>query len=846
MRPLGHNPWQYSANFELGNGRDQDINVNYNTFLSPPSARSNQFFKPGAGAFYQLPLAASNKSPRAHFSSLGNVYSSSIRNPSEANAVTEFSGHKPFTAHASFNPADARTQFSLKQTNFGTTGSFVPLILNNEPQRSYAKPLPPLNDNLPENFAYYHIGNEARGKFERDQFQPLVSTPRPVQQQLSLHQPARPQAPVYYLEKPSKGVVATTPKSQYVQFSTVGGFYNNNPTAFPIIEGSKKHKNRPSGDKYGTATHRPAFQDAIVSTATPAPGREMNKNAETYYRIHGLDSPKHFRPEEGRPNQQPRPTYLKTVPVHEIKPSKSPLYSYDITTDEVKAPPQPKKPTLYLTQSSRDKEHNYKVVSQTPNYVKHLTGEKRPHATAGPQVGVDFDFNRFIHEIRESQANKAKPPPPIGKQQPQQIHQLHKEVFPPKLIGSTTPVHATKAETTTLNSDDYYYYDGEEEVKPTVTAKKHLPVTERYTPTTTKSSTPIAPKPNKESFINALKQGEGSLFTLQRPSATSEPEQEYFEYEDDDEAPNDDEPEFHYKLPPQNVSKFMPMSETAAPRPASMLATSTYRPSLSSHGTQKSPPFNRHQSTKPAAPSTVPAIIKFPDGVFETIQPMHRYANQTATRPPTRTRGQTSDAKSTTKTYTKTTKVPPPASKQTTKHTTQHATTTLRTHSFRPSGKTRGQTNIPAKSKWNVTKAPKSQQPQRPNSLKKNLWDLDERLPNRYFPSARAELIFNRLRICGLCRVESSSTVPEGNRNYYNITSHEPQNPSQYNTYFSVYDEEAQEDADLYRDGKSHLSIVRRETLSYKRLLSFCQIIRRNTIAIRRPSTCKPLTGQAR
>lgn len=159
LRPLGHNPWQYSTNFDLGDGRDQDINVNYNTFLSPPSARANQFFKPGSSAFYQLPLAASSKSPRAHFSSLGNVYSSSIRNPSEANAVTEFSGLKPFTAHASFNPSDARTHFNLKQTNFGTTGSFVPLILNNEPQRSFAKPLPPLNDNLPENFAYYHIGN---------------------------------------------------------------------------------------------------------------------------------------------------------------------------------------------------------------------------------------------------------------------------------------------------------------------------------------------------------------------------------------------------------------------------------------------------------------------------------------------------------------------------------------------------------------------------------------------------------------------------------------------------------------------------------------------------------------
>lgn len=54
-------------------------------------------------------------------------------------------------------------------------------------------------------------------------------------------------------------------------------------------------------------------------------------------------------------------------------------------------------------------------------------------------------------------------------------------------------------------------------------------------------------------------------------------------------------------------------------------------------------------------------------------------------------------------------------------------------------------------------------------------------------------------------RVESSSslpTAPEGNRNYYNATNNqEYNNPTQYNSYFSVYDDEA-EDSDLYRDGK--------------------------------------------
>ena len=55
-------------------------------------------------------------------------------------------------------------------------------------------------------------------------------------------------------------------------------------------------------------------------------------------------------------------------------------------------------------------------------------------------------------------------------------------------------------------------------------------------------------------------------------------------------------------------------------------------------------------------------------------------------------------------------------------------------------------------------------------------------------------------------RVESSSqlpSAPESNRNYYNATSNqEYNNPTQYNSYFSVYDDEAEDTGDLYRDGK--------------------------------------------
>lgn len=52
-------------------------------------------------------------------------------------------------------------------------------------------------------------------------------------------------------------------------------------------------------------------------------------------------------------------------------------------------------------------------------------------------------------------------------------------------------------------------------------------------------------------------------------------------------------------------------------------------------------------------------------------------------------------------------------------------------------------------------------------------------------------------------RVESSSQLPSADRNYYNATNNQAyNNPTQFNSYFSVYDDEADDTGELYRDGK--------------------------------------------
>lgn len=65
----------------------------------------------------------------------------------------------------------------------------------------------------------------------------------------------------------------------------------------------------------------------------------------------------------------------------------------------------------------------------------------------------------------------------------------------------------------------------------------------------------------------------------------------------------------------------------------------------------------------------------------------------------------------------------------------------------------------------------------------------------------------------------SSSQLPSApennNRNYYNATNNqEYNNPTQFNSYFSVYDDEADDAGDLYRDGKH----------AYNHFFSFVQV----------------------
>lgn len=711
--PIGQPSWQYNSNYELANvhhepqspalgsergfARDQGISVNYNPFLVPPSSRSNQFFKNGgSNEFFNL-------------SPFRNTYTS-VKGV-QSNAVTEFNSHKPFTVHTSFQLDDAPAQHSGKHTNkegFTPSEPFYPAVAQ-KPQT----PVRATADNLPDNFSYYHIGNPG-GKSERDSFQH-----RPVQQAQQPQAPRlpQPQAPIYYLNKPVKLLSASTPKNHYIQFSTVGGFFNNNPTVFAPIDNQKKQKMRLSTEKYDIVTHRPIYRDPASIPVREQP----NINDNSHYEIHDVDQP-YIRPNAAhRPTSTPSssPFYSKDVAGNANGNEKDPaakLYTYHVTTEEIKIPLSNQNKGFFITPNSKPNEAHLKVITNKPNFAQPSTPDK--HLTNKRPSGHDITANRFVENIRDSHRTQITKP-----QQGLHTQQLPNDFVRPNKV-STSTVQNFKPETSSLgDADDYYYYDEEDtkistpKKRPNQVDQTTYRIDQRYTPTTTKTTAPTTVKVAKD---NNHFQYQNQFELKPRPPKIQPLTQEYIEYDDDEEYDddvNDDQNEFKYKLPPVNVSKFMPMSETAAPRPAYQ-TTTTSRPKLSS---------TTRKYGKPHVASVVPAIIKFPEDIFQGVRPMNehdsnatRYLDQSTQRPYTvRTRTKPTHLPSS-KTYTLMTKTPPTRTTETTTSTT----TVSIGKPHRPYTKTRGQDNSNTN---RFTKASK-----RPNTLKKNLWELDERLPNRY------------------------------------------------------------------------------------------------------------------
>lgn len=828
--PFGQAPWPPPPpppdNFRLQNdprllqtprphhtvhfARDTDLNVNYNTFLTPPgNGRPNDYYKNDGltAAFAQLSAYGKQQqqqqqqhqvqqqrqqSHESEYNPYGNpsLYGTQANHK---NAVTEFNSPKPYTIHTSFDLSDAQTHFKTStKANAVTQFPLHPFVISNgEPKTQKPLHLTHTNspagdvDSLPENFSYFNMGPNS----QKPDYPVRIGNQKPnVQTQIPI-----PQPPVYFLDKPNKILSASTPKTHYVQVSTLGGFLNHNPTVFTGHD-PKKLKIRPTTEKFEFNTHRPVYHDPL---SVSEENRFNNNNG--YYNIDNTDVSPYVNP---LTTPKPSKTNLivttaknyyssespfKNFNQNSLVSSVKPLYSYEVTDE---ARPTEKAKGYYQTQSdkSASNEQFIRPPIQIPAPAKHkesaeLTGEtikKRP-PIVGPQVGVNFDFNKFVYDIRESHAHKTAPKQntiarPV---EPNTVY-----IRPPSKSLSNNRNTKTEIKTTTTASPDDYYYDVDEqddEQLPTTTSKKPVQhatsnnlnesilSAHKYKTSTLYDQTTKSIKAN---FIqpNSVV---GTQQTIKSKVPKNEEEYEY-EYDDDEDDDDDD-----YKMPPQNVSKFMPMSETAAPRPYPITTKkplSTTLPPYTTTPKKYVSNYDRHYYSKANAETTssVPAIIKFPEDIFQGVRPVNqhsqtdipRYLNQSTQRPYTsRSRIKTTrlpgavDANAIVtqkpiKTHIKATTPGKNggdgsqivgggiASNELNRPTTDTSSTpktktlTIRTkfnnNLTGANANGQKQTQSIQSNRWNK-QTNKAQKPQRTNALKKNLWEFDERLPNRYY-----------------------------------------------------------------------------------------------------------------
>lgn len=681
--PVGSQPtWQYdSANtaFDYTNAQSSyqsdGLSFNYNPFLTLPSSSgaSSQQFKSDA-SLYQRSTAKIVQNP----------FVSSGRGEAVSNVVRDYQLYK---VH---NGLDATKDIPFSHR--GNAGSFaqesyVPLYVSSQKAQKPQEP---------DNFSYFHIGSGTGQNDHR-----ATSTPTAVKKEPS----------IYIVHKP-KPVVSTTggvtPKTQIIQVSTVGGFFNNNPTNNPYNTNSfKKAKLRPTDDHY-FGTHKPVYHQKTV-----APVYETTYDNKDYYIFN--DQSSEFLPIAGTTPKSSvklvKNTPVKSSAANALQNSPA-IFTYHgldpaaptttktgffITRNENT---RPTTPTTKATTTSITTTTSTTTTAPLPWASLNWNSANKSNVVV-PNKAVSIGFNKFLAGLRESPFSNTRNPktnfgPNIFSLSAGAVAPTYSSVLGGKGMSwtgqknsvnvSDVKIHNKPKSTIPpeVNLDDYYYEDEDEELTTTEVNevqtsgrnKPYIPVRElRPTTLKMKPKTTIAPTAQNHHPLIRIPSTKSSL-TTSVPKTTPSDE-EYYYYDDG------------WTQPPQNKSQYMPMSETAAPRPRYPTTISTVIPNKYK--------FKQIQRET----SSIPPIIKFPGDVFHELRPMNvpRYLNKSTIRP-----------------YTIRTRLKPTQFPET-------STQTTRTTAASTTHKVYATTTERILNRAKPTKGPKK--------LDVN-WEFDDRLPNRY------------------------------------------------------------------------------------------------------------------
>lgn len=623
---------------------------NYNPFLTLPSssgtATSQQFKSDG---YFQSQVG------------LQTAHSPFVNRGEQTNAVREYHLYKGTQGSALDSTKDLT--FSRGSSGQLQPESYVPLYLSSSSGGSssssgglHSKHKKP---DAVENFSYFHIGG---GGSDGQQQQQQQHDGRSLLSSVVKKEPS-----IYFIHKPKPvlgsvgNINGATPKTQIIQVSTVGGFFNNNPTTDPYnTVAFKKSKPRLNDDFFGA--HKPA---PIVKSVTPVFGSSFNKDFYVYN-----EQSSEFLPVSGttpKANKYPLSSghkhsaviksgvhsgVGKVNAVHQpvfnyppVELSTTPKTGFFITRTEARVP---------ITTTTTTKAPVTVAVTvptpatQSPLPSSYWSAANKSNAVR-PNKAISAGFNKFLSNLAQSPiqppqrhpknfpANAFTPNAALptfsavlkgsswsGQKNTVNVNE-HKAPKPAATTTSTTTTTTTTTMRTTTDSSDEYYYDDDDEDNwddDTVTTEPN----EVQTSGRVKSIAPQRnPRPTVVTRLVTTPPSYHNRFSTPAPSKTTlRPKITTTTSSEDDYYYYDDVWTHTYPQLPQNKSQYMPMSETAAPRPRAP----TTQPTLSSSGK-----YNAKYASY--LTSSVPPIIKFPEDIFHELRPSHipRYLNHSTMRP---------------------------------------------------------------------------------------------------------------------------------------------------------------------------------------------------------------------
>lgn len=306
-----------------------------------------------------------------------------------------------------------------------------------------------------------------------------------------------------------------------------------------------------------------------------------------------------------------------------------------------------------------------------------------------------------------------------------------------KTTYSTTPSYSS----TTFDSSEYYYDDddddGDDDDDDNDDNIDFVPTT--YAPVTKPTAKTTKSPKGYESFIKSIPRSPVVTSKLQptiiitknqtenlNKDIDNDDDDEYY-YDDED----DDDYDYVYEPPPNKPNRFMPHSETAAPKP---IHTTTVRnlsnqPPIAVEYTTPAKDWSKSQPLD----TMIPSIINFPKDIFHDIKPMNNFPrniNNITVRPYTvRTKLIKSNYSppETATIRTRLTTARPLTTTENIRSTTDSTTTTRKIYTIRPN---RGQ------SKWKLTKGSKTsvetnKQKDRHEQQRRLPTDIDDKQTNR-------------------------------------------------------------------------------------------------------------------